>query len=98
MTETDISTPRTGGVGRRLLSTTHPGMGGEMTRRSSLVEVEEELAKETEEGSHHHPEEMEINLVVIGQHRQGGIIDGDAQGATIVEVLSALAKRFEKLP
>ena len=31
-----------------------------------------------------------------GQHRQAGIIDGDAQGAAIVEVLSALAKRFEK--
>ena len=31
-----------------------------------------------------------------GQHRQVGIIDGDVQGAVIVEVLSALAKRFEK--
>ena len=31
-----------------------------------------------------------------GQHRQAGIIDGDVQGAAIVEVLSALAKRFEK--
>ena len=35
-----------------------------MTRRSHLVEVEEELAKEMEEDSHHHPEEMEINIVV----------------------------------
>ena len=31
-----------------------------------------------------------------GQPRQAGIIDGDVQGAAIVEVLSALAKRFEK--
>ena len=41
------------------------GRGGETTRRSRLVEGEEELVKETEEDSHHHhPEEMEINLVV----------------------------------
>ena len=65
MTETSVSTTRTGGDGRRTLSTTRPGRGGEMTRRSHLVEVEEELAKEMEEDSHHHhPEEMEINLVV----------------------------------
>ena len=31
-----------------------------------------------------------------GQHRQAGIIDGDATGAAIVDVLSALAKHFEK--
>ena len=31
-----------------------------------------------------------------GQHRQVGIIDGDATGAAIDGVLSALAKRFEK--
>ena len=31
-----------------------------------------------------------------GQPRQAGIIDGDVQGAAIVKVLSALAKRFEK--
>ena len=41
-----------------------------MTRRSRLVEGEEELVKETEEGSHHHhPEEMEINLVVNTDRR-----------------------------
>ena len=41
-------------------------MGGEMTRRSPLVEGEEEM----EEGSHHHhPEEMEINLVVNTDRR-----------------------------
>ena len=46
-------------------STIRPEVGGEMTRRSRLVEVEEELAKEMVEESHrHHPEEMEINLVV----------------------------------
>ena len=31
-----------------------------------------------------------------GHHRQASIIDGDATGAAIVDVLSALAKRFEK--
>ena len=36
-----------------------------MTRRSHLAEVEEELPREMEEDSHHHhPEEMEISLVV----------------------------------
>ena len=30
------------------------------------------------------------------QPRQAGIIDGDVQGAAIIEVLSGLAKRFEK--
>ena len=45
-------------------STIRQEVGGEMTRRSCLVEVEEELAKEMEEGSHHHHlEGMEINLV-----------------------------------
>ena len=29
-----------------------------------------------------------------GQHRQAGIIDGDATGAAIVDVLSVLAKRL----
>ena len=37
---------------------------GETTQRSCLGGVEEEMAKEMEEGSHHHPEEMESNLVV----------------------------------
>ena len=59
------STTRTAGGGKRMPSTIRPEVGGEMTRRSRLVEVEEELAKEMVEESHrHHPEEMEINLVV----------------------------------
>ena len=46
-------------------SATRLEMEEETTRRSCLVEGEEELAKEMEEDSrHHHPEEMEINLVV----------------------------------
>ena len=47
-----------------------PRDGREMTWRSRLEGVEEELAKETEEDSHHyHPEEMQINLVVITDRR-----------------------------
>ena len=46
-------------------SATHLEMGGEMTRKSCLVEGVEQQAKEMEEDSrHHHPEEMEISLVV----------------------------------
>ena len=53
-----------------MLSATRLEMEGEMTRRSRLVEVEEEPAKEMEEGSHHCcPEEMEINLVVNTDRR-----------------------------
>ena len=63
-TENGVNTMRIGGDGRRMPNATRPGMGGETTRRSCLVGVEEEQAKEMEEGSHHHPEEMEINLVV----------------------------------
>ena len=69
MTENGVNTTRTSGDGRRMPSTTRPEMGGKMIRRSRLVEVEEELAKEMEEGSHHHPEEMEINLVVNTDRR-----------------------------
>ena len=43
--------------------------GGGMTQKSRLVGVEEELAKVTEGGSHHHPEEMDINLVVNTDRR-----------------------------
>ena len=50
-------------------SATRPEMGGETIQRSRLAGVEEELAKEMEEGSHHYQEEMEINLVVNTDRR-----------------------------
>ena len=78
-------------------STIRQEVGGEMTRRSCLVEVEEELAKEMEEGSHHHHlEGMEINLVANIDRRVSLMVMYIVQGAAIVEVLSALAKRFKK--
>ena len=65
MIENGVNTTKIGGDGRRMPSAIRPEMGGETIQRSRLAGVEEELAKEMEEGSHHHhPEEMEINLVV----------------------------------
>ena len=65
MTESGVNTTKISGDGRRMPSATRPEMGGETIQRSRLAGVEEELAKEMEKGSHHHhPEEMEINLVV----------------------------------
>ena len=65
MTEIAASATKIAEDGRRMRIAIHPGMGGEMTQRSRLVEGEEELDKETEEDhSHHRLEEMETNLVV----------------------------------
>ena len=70
MIENGVSTTRIGKDGRRMPSATRPEMGGGgMTQKSRLVGVEEELAKMTEGGSHHHPEEMDINLVVNTDRR-----------------------------
>ena len=69
MIENGVNTTKIGGDGRRMPSAIRPEMGGETIQRSRLAGVEEELAKEMEEGSHHYQEEMEINLVVNTDRR-----------------------------
>ena len=95
MTKTDISTTRIGGDGRRMLSTPRQGTGGG-------DDPEEPPggggggAGQGDRGGQPPPPPRGDGDQPCGQHRQAGIIDGDVQGAAIVEVLSVLAKRFEK--